>query len=426
MNSKKLSRRGFILKLGALAGAVASGFTAQQALAADPRSGRLTGANLTGSPDKLTFALQLDEPVEYKVFTLDKPDRVVIDLINTTMAGKLKQGAHDRPPLKSIRYATREDGRLRVVLDVQEQVAAKASMRAEGSSNVLSVTMTPTGKGSSGDADKPEKPPASEKPEKAEKKTTKKQKPSAEPERPVTSEPSKGKFIVVIDPGHGGKDPGAVGSGGTREKDVVLQVARKLKSRIDREKGMKAILTRDSDKFIPLRERMDIAHQHKADLFISVHADANPSSRVRGSSVYILSENGASSEAARLMAESENSYEVKFGGRSLSNTSDRIASVLLDLSQNAMIDRSLNLAKGVLGELSKVNNPLRRRVESARFVVLRSPDIPSMLVETAFISNPTEEKRLRTADYQQKLASAMFQGVKRYQIAYADSSRANT
>ncbi len=150
---------------------------------------------------------------------------------------------------------------------------------------------------------------------------------------------------MVIDPGHGGKDPGAVGSNGTREKDVVLQVARKLKSRIDREKGMRAILTRDSDKFIPLRGRMDIAHQHKADLFISVHADANPSSRVSGSSVYILSENGASSEAARLMAESENSYELKFGGGSLNNTSDRVASVLLDLSQNAMIDRSLNSGK---------------------------------------------------------------------------------
>lgn len=424
MNSNKLSRRNFIFKLGALAGAVASGFTAPAASAAEARAGRLTGANLTGSPEKLTFSLQLDEPVEYKVFALESPDRVVIDLLNTSMAGKLKQGAHDRPPLKGIRYAVRDDGRLRVVLDMQEQVATKASMQADGSSNVLNVTMTPTGKGSSKPS-KPEEKPAQ--PAKPDKKTLNKEKPASEPEqRPVTSEPSKGKFIVVIDPGHGGKDPGAIGPGGTREKDVVLQVARKLKSRIDKEKGMKAILTRDSDTFLPLRERMDLAHQHKADLFISVHADANPSSRVNGSSVYILSEKGASSEAARLLAESENSYEVKFGGRSLSNTSDRIASVLLDLSQNAMIDRSLNLAKGVLGELAKVNDPLRNRVESARFVVLRSPDIPSMLVETAFISNPSEEKRLRTADYQQKLAAAMFKGVKRYQLAYADTGQAST
>lgn len=427
MNANKLSRRNFIVKLGALAGAVASGFHAQTTAAAEARAGQLTGANLTGGSDKLTFSLQLDEPVDYKVFTLDSPDRVVIDLLNTSMAGRLKQGAHDRPPLKAIRYAARDDGRLRVVLDMQEQVSVKAAMQADGSSNVLNVTLIPTGKGNS---KKPAEPEPQAKPAPQDKPSQKKlreDKPASEPEqRPVTSEPSRGKFIVVIDPGHGGKDPGAVGPNGTREKDVVLQVARKLKTRIDKEKGMAAILTRDSDTFLPLRERMELAHQHKADLFISVHADANPSSRVNGSSVYILSEKGASSEAARLLAESENSYEVKFGGRSLSNTSDRIASVLLDLSQNAMIDRSLSLAKGVLNELAKVNDPLRNRVESARFVVLRSPDIPSMLVETAFISNPSEEKRLRTADYQHKLAAAMFKGVKRYQIAYADSGQANT
>jgi N-acetylmuramoyl-L-alanine amidase len=422
MNTQKLSRRNFILKVSALAGAVASGFHATLALAATARAGRLTGASLSGNPDNLVFSLKVDEPIDYKVFTLDSPERVVIDLINTSMAGKLKQGAHDRPPITKIRYATRDDGRLRVVLDVNAPVSVKASLKADGSSNILAVTMTPTGKSSTSDKSEKAEEPAP----KAEKKTAKKQRTSSEPERPVTSEPSKGKFIVVIDPGHGGKDPGAVGSNGTREKDVVLEVARKLKTRINRETGMKAVLTRDSDKFIPLRTRMDIAHQHKADLFISVHADANPSSRVSGSSVYILSENGASSEAARLIAESENSYELKFGGGNLNNTSNRIASVLLDLSQNAMIDRSLSLAKSVLGEISKVNDPLRNRVESARFVVLRSPDIPSMLVETAFISNPTEEKRLRTANYQQQLASAMFQGVKRYQIAYANNGRANT
>jgi N-acetylmuramoyl-L-alanine amidase len=426
MNTQKLSRRNFILKVSALAGAIASGFHAPLALAAEARGGRLTGANLSGSADNLVFSLKVDEPIDYKVFTLDSPDRVVIDLINTSMAGKLKQGAHDRPPITKIRYAASEHGRLRVVLDVNTPVSVKASMKADGSSNILAVTMKPTG--ASNSAEQPEKStepaPKAEKP--AEKKTAKKQKVTNEPERPITSEPSKGKFIVVIDPGHGGKDPGAVGANGTREKDVVLEVARKLKARINRESGMKAMLTRDSDTFIPLRKRMDIAHQHKADLFISVHADANPSSRVSGSSVYILSENGASSEAAKLIADSENSYELKFGGGNLNNTSNRIASVLLDLSQNAMIDRSLSLAKGVLGEIAKVNNPLRNRVESAGFMVLKSPDIPSMLVETAFISNPGEENRLRTAAYQQKLASAMFQGVKRYQIAYANNGRVNT
>jgi N-acetylmuramoyl-L-alanine amidase len=189
---------------------------------------------------------------------------------------------------------------------------------------------------------------------------------------------------------------------------------------------MKAILTRNSDTFIPLRDRMDIAHRYGASLFISIHADANPNNQVSGSSVYILSDTGASSEAARLLAESENSYDLKFGEHNITETNSRLASVLLDLSQNAMMERSLHVANGVLAELAKVNNPLRSRVESAQFVVLRSPDIPSMLVETAFISNPLEEKRLRTADYQQKLASAMFRGVKRYQLAYAGIRRTNT
>lgn len=408
MNSNNVTRRNFLLKLGSLAGAVATGLVSPKAFSAN--TGRVTGANLEGNAENLTFSIALDKPVEYKTFTLATPDRVVIDLMDTRLGGKLKNGPHDRPPVKGIRYAEREDGRLRVVLDMAEEVSAKPSMQG----NKLTVSLKPTGRGSTGG-----------KPAETSKKASSGSKKKSG-EKPVTQEPSRAKFIVVIDPGHGGKDPGAIGPGGTHEKDVVLQIARRLKTQIDKEKGMKAVLTRDNDKFIPLRQRMDIAHKQKADLFISVHADANRNSSVTGSSVYILSENGASSEAAKLMAESENSYELKFGDRNLSNTRSQIASVLLDLSQNAMIDRSLNLAKGVLSELSKVNNPLRRRVESARFVVLRSPDIPSMLVETAFISNPTEEKRLRTAEYQQKLANAMFKGVKRYQVAYSDSGRANT
>ncbi|HPQ94150.1 MAG TPA: N-acetylmuramoyl-L-alanine amidase, partial [Thiolinea sp.] len=226
-------------------------------------------------------------------------------------------------------------------------------------------------------------------------------------------------FIVVIDPGHGGRDPGAVGVNGTLEKAVVLEVGRKLKNLIDRKPGMKAILTRSNDSFVPLRQRIDIARRHNADLFVSVHADANPSSRVKGSTVYILSENGASSEAARLLAESENSYELRLGDVRLTGSDAKVASILLDLSQSATMDRSLEVAKSTLAELSRINNPLRKKVESAGFVVLKAPDIPSMLVETAFISNPTEEKRLRTADYQQRLAEAMFRGIHRYQLAHS-------
>jgi N-acetylmuramoyl-L-alanine amidase len=377
-------------------------------------NGRLTGAKLEGSPGQITFSLLLDEPVEHKVFTLKDPNRVVIDLLNTRLSGQLKQGAHERFPVTGIRYAERPEGHLRVVLDVAESVKVQTAMQTRGSQNTLKVTVQGSGM----------IPPPVEK-----KKAVSSAKAAPEKkskEKPVTSEPPRSKFIVVIDPGHGGKDPGAIGNNGTREKDVVLQVARKLKTLINKEKGMKAVLTRDADKFIPLRQRIEFAHQQKANLFISVHADANHNARVNGSSVYILSETGASSEAAHLLAESENAYDLKFGGHRLQDTNTRLASVLLDLSQSAMMERSLDLAKNVLNELSKVNDPLRRRVESARFMVLRSPEIPSMLVETAFISNPTEERRLRTAEYQQKLATAMFKGVKRYHVAnHANRNRAN-
>ena len=420
MNSNKLSRRGFILKLGTWAGGVSAGLFAPNVFAA--RSGKLIGAKVSGSGDTLTVALQLDEPVKHKVFTLDAPDRVVVDLLDTRMDANLNSGLK-QSPITAIRYAER-DGGVRVVLELAETMTAKAQMQAVGSQNVLNITLTGSGKARSSDK-KPEKP-ADKKPESAPKsadKPSKSEKSRHEEERPEPTPAGKRSFIVVIDPGHGGKDPGAIGRNGTREKDVVLEVARKLKARLNREKGIKALLTRESDVFIPLLDRINIAHRNKADLFISVHADASPNSLVNGSTVYILSENGASSEAARLLAESENSYDVRFGGVSINDTSNRIASVLLDLSQNAMTERSLSLANGVLSELSKVNNPLRNKVESAGFVVLKSPDIPSMLVETAFLSNPAEEKRLRTAEYQQKLANAMFKGIKRYQVAYLGGLR---
>lgn len=183
-------------------------------------------------------------------------------------------------------------------------------------------------------------------------------------------------------------------------------------------------MTRDSDELVPLRRRLEIAHEKKGDIFVSIHADASNNTRLDGSSVYILSQSGASSEAAHMLAESENSYDIKFGGVSLSDTNERIASVLLDLSQHNTINQSLVFAKGVLNELAKVSAPLRAKVESAGFMVLKSPDIPSLLVETAFISNPYEEKRLRTIQYQQQLADALFRGVRRYQMVQAEQLQA--
>lgn len=403
MQNSQLTRRNFLLKLGGAAGVLSSPLLLSENLLAAPK-GKLTGAKLSGSSRELKISFNLNSAVKHKIFTLKAPHRVVIDLMHTSMEGKLKQGQHNRPPLKGVRYAAREGGFLRIVLDLSQQADMSYHMRKSGGQYVLDVTLKTSG---AARADNRKKAPAKK----------------AAPARNVSPQPSRpGNFVVVIDPGHGGRDPGAVGRRGTREKDVVLGVSRKLKARIDATPGMRAIMTRSSDKYVPLRKRIEVARRNNADLFISVHADANTSSRIRGSSVYILSKNGASSEAARLLAKSENSYERKLGDVHLASGNSNVASILLDLSQNETLDRSLDLANSTLRELSRVSNPLRRRVESAGFVVLKAPDIPSMLVETAFISNPMEEKRLRTSAYQQKLADAMFRGVKRYQKAHAPAT----
>ncbi len=410
MQNRNVTRRNFILKLGA-AGLLGSSLLTSQLWAAP--SGKLTGAKLAGSQDALTISLMLSARVKYKVFTLDQPDRVVIDLIQTSLDGNLKQGRHDRPPLTAIRYASRPEGTLRVVLDMANAVSVESNMESADGGQVLTLLLT--NKASSGrSARRGREQPSVDKASSQE---------LTEPAPMPAPQPSaRGNFVVAIDPGHGGHDPGAIGSQGTREKDVVLAVARKLKARIDAAPGMRAVLTRSDDSFVPLRQRIDIARNSHADLFISVHADANQRSQLHGSSVYILSDSGASSEAARLLAESENSYELRVGDVRLAGSSNKIASILLDLSQDATMDRSLALAKRTLRELGRIGNPLRTEVESAGFVVLKAPDIPSMLVETAFLSNPAEERRLRTEAYQQQLADAIFKGVHGYQQAFHPSS----
>lgn len=406
MQNQKLTRRHFLLQLGAVSGLMISSSVVSSLWAASKAN--LTGARLSGTPDALIVAFMLDAPAKYKIFTLKSPDRVVIDLMDTSLEGNLKQGEHDRPPITGIRYAVREEGFLRIVLDVTHPLKVDAVLREDSGKHVLSLKLQDRA-GTSGDAITIRKGSEAT---------------VAASQTPVpTNNNTRGRgrpFVVAIDPGHGGHDPGAVGPQGTREKDVVLAVSRKLKARINAASGMKAVLTRESDKFVPLRERINIARKYKADLFVSIHADANASSRVHGSSVYILSDNGASSEAAALLARSENqAYQVRVGDVELSGQDSNIASILLDLSMNATMDRSLELAQRTLKELAVVSNPLRRKVESAAFVVLKAPDVPSMLVETAFLSNPAEEKRLRTPHYQQKLANAIFRGISSYKQAYA-------
>jgi N-acetylmuramoyl-L-alanine amidase len=220
-------------------------------------------------------------------------------------------------------------------------------------------------------------------------------------------------IVIAVDAGHGGEDPGATGHAGVHEKDVVLAIARALARRINAEPGMRAVMTRDHDEFLTLRERIRRATDAKADLFVSIHADSIANSAVSGSSVYVLSERGASNEAARWLAEGENAADL-MGGVSLADKGNRLASVLLDLSQKADISASMSAAQNVIGALQGVGLVRKGQVQQAGFVVLKSPDIPSMLVETAYISNPAEERRLRDPAQQAALADAIFVGLRSY------------
>ncbi len=222
--------------------------------------------------------------------------------------------------------------------------------------------------------------------------------------------------IVAIDAGHGGEDPGAIGHGGAREKEVVLAIARDLKRLIDAEPGFRGELVRTGDYFIPLRRRTEIARQHNADLFVSIHADAFTRASANGASVFALSDRGATSETARLLADRENRSDLigGVGGVSLDNKDQVLASVLLDLSMTATLSASLDVGQQVLSSVGQINRLHKPRVEQAGFMVLKSPDIPSILVETGFISNPGEARKLVTRDHQQSMARAIFTGVKGY------------
>ncbi|MEI7783285.1 MAG: N-acetylmuramoyl-L-alanine amidase [Betaproteobacteria bacterium] len=237
--------------------------------------------------------------------------------------------------------------------------------------------------------------------------------PAAPPAGVSRRQPSDRMVIVALDPGHGGEDPGAVGPGGTREKDVVLQIALLLRERINARASMRAVLTRDADYFVPLHVRVQKARRVQADLLISIHADAFFTPRPQGASVFVLSERGASSSAARWLADKENSADA-IGGVNLRVRDQGVRQALLDMSTTAQITDSLQVGSAMLGELSRVGKLHKPRVEQAAFAVLKAPDIPSVLVETAFISNPDEEARLREPDYQQELADAMMRGIDRY------------
>ena len=339
------------------------------------------------APDNTRLVFDLSAPVDHTLFSLAAPDRIVIDIKDARYRGQLPDFDYSNSYIKNVRYASRKGNALRFVLDLRSQVRPKSFvLKPHGEyGHRLVIDLFDTERSA----------PVKSLPRQA-----------ASPNRPRD-------VIIAIDAGHGGEDPGAIGRRGTREKDVVLAIARKLQKLVQKEPGMRPVMIRDGDYYVGLRDRVEKAREHQADLFISIHADAFKNHKAHGSSVFVLSDRGASSEAARFLAESENSADM-LGGVSLDDKDDLLKLVLVDMVKNSTIEDSHDVAAKVLRDLRHVNSLHKNRVEQAAFRVLKSPDVPSILVETAFISNPAEERKLRSSRHQQALAKAMLGGVRSY------------
>lgn len=359
----------------------------------------VSGVRVWDAPDNTRVVFDLSGPARHNVFTLSGPDRLVVDFADARLTTSVP--ALDRSSLvNNVRAAPRDQGGLRVVFNLKGRAQPKTFVLQPNAQyghrlvvDLFQLEPKPAAGGS-----------------------------KVRPGPTIASlvEPRPRELVIAIDAGHGGEDPGAIGPRKTREKDVVLAIARRLEALVRQEKGMRPVMIRDGDYYIGLRQRIQKARAAKADLFVSIHADAvaGNSSAVTGSSVYTLSERGATTEAARWLAERENAADL-IGGVSLDDKDNLLASVLLDLSQAATNEASMEVGQKILGELGRIGRVHKARVEQAGFVVLKSPDVPSVLVETAFISNPSEEKRLRDARYQQSLAQAMMNGIRAYFVKRA-------
>lgn len=344
------------------------------------------------------LGLVIEGNVDYKWFLLNNPERLIIDLAGTKLQTALNRINLTELPIKAIRSGIQKNGALRLVFDLKQASKPQIATNANGLVITFNGQSAQLSSAKSNSADATAKL-------------------AIVPVKPVMSLANRGQrnVVVVIDPGHGGKDPGAIGVRGTREKDVVLAISKELALLLNNTQGYSAVLTRKDDTFIELRGRLKLARKDKADMFVAIHADAFNNSTARGSSVFALSAHGASSEAARWLAERENYSEL--GGINLNQLNDKdnmLRSVLIDLSQNATLSSSLQLGSAVLHALGKINRLHHGSVEQAPFMVLKSPDIPSILVETGFLSNPPEEDNLRSPAYQRKMAQALHQGIMDY------------
>lgn len=354
---------------------------------------------VTTDRTRTRLVLEAEAAVSHQIFTLDGPDRVVIDIDHARLVGKLPEVGLDDPTLIGLRSGLRDADDLRIVLDLKHPVRVKSFLSTPGLADRsrLVIDLVPAGLSvSKGGADR-EVGAALTRTE----------------GRAPTRKGRARSALIAVDAGHGGADPGAIGPGGTHEKDVTLAIARRLARLIDREPGMRALMIRDGDQFIALRDRVMKARERQADLFISIHADAFDSPDAQGSSVFTLSQGTASSEAANWLANRENSADV-IGGVKLADTDDVLANVLFDMTQSATLEHSGEAASAVLSYLNNLGAVHKQGVQRAGFVVLKAPDIPSLLVETAFISNQDEERRLCSGAYQQRVAQAIMAGVRAY------------
>ena len=403
-----------------LAAATLTLLVTRTGFAAAAGAGSVMGVRVWPATDYTRVTLEYSDELKYTQMMVANPPRLVIDIegvefnsVLQSLPGKISE---TDPYIKLIRAGRNRPGVVRLVIElkaeIKPQIFTLKPIGEYGHRLVLDLY--------------PSEPvdPLMSMLEESENRTEAAIEQAAGKSQPVRAEKPAEKaksdkldiarlVTIVLDPGHGGEDPGAVGRRGTYEKTVTLSIAKRLKAKIDAEPNMRSVLTRDSDFFVPLGQRVQKARRVNADLFISVHADAFIKPTARGSSVFALSENGASSTAARWLANKENAADL-IGGVNIGVKDPYLARTLLDLSQTATINDSLKVGKSVLGELGGINTLHKAEVEQAGFAVLKAPDIPSILIETAFISNPEEEARLTDDDYQDKMAEAILRGIKRY------------
>lgn len=371
---------------------IAIGITIGLLLSASAFAAKVNGVRLWRAPDHTRIVFDLGSPVEHKLFALTNPNRVVIDIDDATLAKKISNLALANTPIQKVRYGKHNKTGLRVVLDLRQAVLPRSFVLAKhgGKSDRLVVDLH----------------------DQIKKAATK-----VQALEDVVS--GRRDIVIAVDAGHGGEDPGAIGPRPHRikEKKIVLAISKQLVAMINQQKGYKAHLVRTGDYYIPLNKRRDKARALRADLFVSIHADAFKNPKAKGASVFALSRRGASSESARFLAAKENEADLMGGSDgdvSLVAIDKVLAGVLVDLSMTATLTNSLDVGSRVLKEVGKITKLHKRHVEQAGFAVLKSPDVPSILVETGFISNPREAKKLNTSGYRRQLAKAIFKGVKGY------------